>query len=76
MPAERSEKGPAEKRQAQQCNLWKSRGQRISRAGDNPMKLLCWVTLFSPGTESDLGKIIDFFPESSFSRMGRAENSL
>lgn len=40
------------------------------------MKLLCWVILFSPGTESDLGKIIDFFPEGSFSRMGRAENSL
>lgn len=28
---------------------------------------------FRPGTESDLGNIIDFFPEVSFSGMVRAE---
>lgn len=78
VPAERSEKGPSEKRQcdgnrAVQCN-GNRQDRKCQRFGDNPVKALCWVKPeFIPGTESVLGKIIDFFPEGSFSRMMKAD---
>lgn len=54
--------------------LWKSTGQKISKI----QRQSCEGTLLSkarisPGTESHLGRIIDFFPEGSFSRMVKME---
>lgn len=72
VPAERSGR-----RQTQQCSAMEIKRTENFKTW-NPS---CEVTLlekaeFRPGTESDLGNTIDFFPEGSFSGMVRAEDNL